>query len=39
MHTEDLKDDGLRAARGFALGIMIAASLLTIWLLVVRYGC
>jgi hypothetical protein len=34
---EDLEDDGLRAARGFAVGLTIAASIWTVWVLVARY--
>jgi hypothetical protein len=34
---EDLEDDGLGAARGFAIGLTIAASLWTVWVLVMRY--
>lgn len=34
---EDLEDDGLRAARGFAVGLTIAASIWTVWVLVTRY--
>jgi hypothetical protein len=35
---DPLKDNGLGAARGFAIGITIVASLWTIWVLVTNYG-
>jgi hypothetical protein len=35
---DSLQDHGLRGARGFAIGITVAASVWTIWVLVTHYG-